>query len=71
VRLCENPPRNSQKRTHTMAPRSGCPVSVGTARSVDGGEVLPRLVQALIEAEATAQIGAAPNYKSRVIVADW
>src|SRR3954470_5619829 len=63
VRLCENPPRNSQKRTHTMTLDQSALLELSEAlRSADGGELMRRLLltmlQALIEAEATGHIGA-------------
>lgn len=69
MRLCENRPRNSQKRTHTMALDQSALFELTAAlRTADGGELMRRLLhtmlQAVIDAEATAQIGAAPHERT-------
>src|SRR5665647_246214 len=65
VRLCENQPWNSRKRTHTMTLNQSALLELtDVLRTADGGQVmrlmLSAMLQALVDAEATAHIGANP-----------
>jgi hypothetical protein len=69
VRLCENPPRNTQRRTHTIGLDQSALLELSAAlRSADSGELMRRLLhtvlQSLIDAEATAHIGAGPHERT-------
>jgi putative transposase len=69
VRLRENRPRNSQKRINAMALDQSALLELNEMmQSADGGELMRRLLgvmlQALVDAEATAFIGAEPHERN-------
>jgi Transposase, Mutator family len=69
VRLCENPAKELTEENSTMAlDQSALLELTGALCSADSGELMHRplhtMLQALIDAEATAHIGAAPHERT-------
>ena len=69
VRLCEKALINSQNRTHAMTLNQSALLQITESlRTADGGDVMRQMLgfmlQALVDAEATHVIGAAPHERA-------
>ena len=60
VRLRENPPRNSRKRTHTMALDQSALLELAEmVQRADGGDLMRKLLETMLQLTASASKGLA------------